>query len=88
MLKRIKFVSLILLAAGCILTLGAANSSDKANSYFPAAKQKVNTVVITPGANSNASNLSKTKSAASTSSGAQQIPNYKEETLTMGLLKK
>jgi hypothetical protein len=91
LLKLIKVTSITLLMAGCILMLSATNGAIvKPGSYFQTSKQKFNVIVITPGTEQKqtVANRSNSQSAAGTSPGAQQLPNYKGETLTLGLLSK
>lgn len=91
LLKHIRFALVTLLLAGCVPTLGATSGANvNSNSYFHAPKQKFNVVVLTPGTAQKqmVANGTNSQRATGTPSEVQQLPNYKGETLTLGLLSK
>ena len=88
--KRIRIVLAALLMAGCTFLPGAVGpgADTVAGGGFrpPAARFRV--VVITPGAAQKRASAggADSQSAKGSLSGVQPLPNYREETLTLGLL--
>ena len=88
--RRIRVVLAALLMAGCTFLFGAIGGADAGPSpCVQTAKPKVNVVVITPGAAQKRTAAERSQQSAEGSpSGARPLPNYREETLTLGLLEK